>query len=162
MQKKIDEVRSNGEKARPSRRTTVFTQDEVNAYFAERRLTMPEGVRSVTFDLSADTVRSKARIDFDDITKSRRTSNPLMYLFTGVHNVEVEAHTASSGPGMVTVSVRSVQIDGVTVPKMALQFFVDRFVNPKYPNVDLDQDYRLPSKMDSVVIGQRKGTVTQK
>jgi hypothetical protein len=116
----------------------------------------------VTFDLSPDTVRSKARIDFDDITKSRRTSNPLMYLFTGVHNVDVLARATSAGPGMVTVSVESVQIDGVTVPKMALQFFIDRFVNPKYPNVDLDQDYRLPSKMDSVIIGQRKGTVTQK
>jgi hypothetical protein len=162
MQKKIDEVRTNGAKTRPSKRTTVFTQDEVNAYFAERRITMPEGVRSVTFDLNQDTVRAKARIDFDDITKSRRTSNPLMYLFTGVHNVDVLARTISAGPGMVTVSVESVQIDGVTVPKMALQFFIDRFVNPKYPNVDLDQDYRLPSKMDSVIIGHRKGTVTQK
>jgi hypothetical protein len=163
MDKKIAAVRENGAKERPSAKTTVFTQEEVNAYFAERRVPkMPEGVRSVTFALSPDSVLAKARIDFDDITRSRRTSNPLMYLFSGVHNVEVVAKTGNAGPGAVHVAVESVTIDGVSVPRMALQFFVDRFVNPKYPQVDLDQDYKLPAKMDAVVIGQGKGTVTQK
>lgn len=163
MDKKIGAVRENGAKARPTAKTTVFTQDEVNAYFAERRVPkMPEGVRSVRFVLSADSVLAKARIDFDDITRSRRTSNPLMYLFSGVHNVEVIAKTGNAGPGMVHAAVESVTIDGVSVPRMALQFFIDRFVNPKYPQVDLDQDYKLPAKMDSVVIGAGKGTVTQK
>ncbi|HUS18534.1 MAG TPA: hypothetical protein VMZ25_02695 [Terriglobales bacterium] len=162
MHKKIDSIKENGAKARPAKKSTVFTQEEVNAYFAERRVKMPEGVRSVTFDLSPNSVHAKARIDFDDITRARRTSNPLMYLFTGIHNVDVVAQTGSAGPGMVHVTVESVVIDGVTVPRMALNFFIDRFVSPKYPSVDLDQDYRLPAKMDAVVIGQRKGTVTQK
>ena len=162
MEKKIDSVRQNGAKEKPDKRTTVFNQDEINAYFAERRLKMPEGVRSVTFALTPGQVVSRSRIDFDDITRERRTRNPLMYLFTGLHNVEVVASTSSPGAGNVHVTVESVVIDGVAVPRMALQFFVDRFVSPKYPNVGLDRDYKLPSKMDSVVIGQGKGTVTQK
>ncbi len=162
MEAKIASVKGNGEKERPAKRATVFQQDEINAYFAERRLTMPDGVRSVTFMLTPNLVRSQARVDFDDITRDRRTRNPLMYLFTGTHDVEVSARTASAGAGIVHVSVESVTIDGVTVPRMALQFFIDRFVSPKYPKVGLDRDYRLPAKMDSVVIGQRQGTVTQK
>lgn len=161
MEKKIAAVKANGAKERPEKRTTIFLQDEINAYFAERRLTMPEGVRSVTFALTPNMVQAQARIDFDDITRNRRNHNPLMYLFSGVHDVEVSARTASAGAGMVHVTVESVTIDGVTVPRMALQFFVDRFVSPKYPKVGLDRDYRLPAKLDSVVIGQRKGTATQ-
>ena len=162
MEKKVVFIKENGAKERPKRRTLVFSQDEINAYFAERRVKMPEGVRSVTFDLTLDHVHAQALIDFDDITRERRSSNPLMYLFTGLHNVDVVAHTRGAGTGMVHVTVESVVIDGVTVPRMALQFFVDHFVHPKYPNVGLDRDYRLPAKMDSVVIGQRKGTATQK
>ncbi len=162
METKIAAVKENGAKGRPPKRTTIFQQDEINAYFAERRLTMPEGVRSVVFTLTPNQVRAQARIAFDDITRNRRTHNPLMYLFTGIHDVEVSARTAAAGAGMVHVAVESVTIDGVTVPRMALQFFVDRFVSPKYPKVGLDRGYHLPAKMDAVVIGQGRGTVTQK
>jgi len=162
MEKKIAAVRENGARERPKGQTTVFAQDEINAYFAERRLPMPEGVRSVTFDLTPGKVFSRARIDFDEITRERRNRNPLMHLFTGTHNVEVAARATSAGPGRVRVNVESVAIGGVTVPRMALQFFIERFVNPKYPNVRLDGEYTLPSRMDSVTIETRKGTVLQK
>lgn len=162
MEKKIAAVRENGERGRPGKQTTVFAQDEVNAYFAERRLTMPEGVRSVTFDLTPGKVFSRARIDFDEITRERRNRNPLMHLFTGTHDVEVGARATSAGPGRVRVNVESVAIGGVTVPRMALQFFIERFVNPKYPKVRLDGEYTLPAKMDSVTIDMRKGTAVQK
>lgn len=162
MDRKITAIRENAAKERPARQSLVFSQDEINAYFAERRLPMPEGVRSVTFDLSSNQVRSRSRIDFDDITRERRSRNPLMYFFTGLHDVEVVAQVPSSRAGMAHVTVESVAIDGIEVPRMALQFFVERYVNPKYPNVGLDRDYRLPSHLDTVVIASRKGTVTQK
>jgi hypothetical protein len=162
MEKKIAAVRDNGKLEHPRRQTVVFAQEEINAYFAERRLKMPDGIRSVTFALKKDQVFARARIDFDEITRERRSQNPLMYLFSGTHNVDVVATATSISPGMVHVRVESVVINGVTVPKMALQFFIDRFVHPKYPDVGLDNDYRLAAKMDSVVIGERKGTVTQK
>lgn len=161
MQKKVDLVRENGARPQPQRRVTAFDQDEINAYFAEHRLKIPDGVKSVVFALSPDRVVSKTRVDFDEITRERRSHNPLMYLFTGTHNVEVVARTRNAGAGAVHVAVESVVIDGVTVPRMALEFFIERFVNPKYPAVGLDRDYQLPSQMKSVVIGSRKGTVTQ-
>lgn len=161
MEKKINLVRDNGARETPQKRTTIFTQDEVNAYFAERRLKMPDGVRSVTFELEPGKVTSHTRVDFDEITRERRSRNPLMYLFTGTHNVEVIARTRNGAPGRVHVTVESVEIDGVTVPQMALEFFVERFVNPKYPTVGLDRDYALPSKMKMVSIGARRGTAVQ-
>jgi hypothetical protein len=161
MEKKVNLVRDNGVRGEPQKKVTVFSQDEINAYFAERRLKMPDGVKTVTFDLSPDRVVSRTRVDFDEITRERRSRNPLMYLFNGMHNVEVVARTSNAGVGFVHVTVESVVIDGVTVPRMALEFFIERFVAPKYPTVGLDRSYQLPSKMKSVVIGSRKGTVTQ-
>ncbi|HUQ49541.1 MAG TPA: hypothetical protein VM056_02415 [Terriglobales bacterium] len=161
MQRKIDFVTVNGRKAIPEKKSTVFAQDEINAYFAERRLKMPEGVRSVKFQLRPELVTANASIDFDEITREKRSLNPLMYLFTGLHDVTVTARAVPLGKGEVRVTVETVTIDGVTVPKMALKFFVERYVNPKYPNVGLDHEYRLPAKMNSVIIQKAKGTVNQ-
>jgi hypothetical protein len=40
--------------------------------------------------------------------------------------------------------------------------FIEHWVNPKYPNVRLNGDYHLPTKIDTVSIEKDKGTVTQK
>jgi hypothetical protein len=161
MQRKVEYVTANGGKESPESKETIFLQDEINAYFAERRLKIPEGVKSVTFDLRPGLVTANAKVDFDEITRERRSRNPLMHFFTGLHDVEVVARTQQAGSGMVHVSVESVAIDGLTVPKIALELFVERFVNPKFPSVGLDRDYRLPAKMKSAIIGERTGTIKQ-
>jgi hypothetical protein len=45
---------------------------------------------------------------------------------------------------------------------MALQMFIDNYVKPKYPNVGLDSDYRLPARIDSAIIAEQQGTTIQK
>ena len=161
MQRKIDLINANAKNPEPEDATTVFQQDEINAYFAERRLKMPDGVRSVIFDLDPQKVSAHARIDFDEITRAHRSSNPLLQLFTGVHDVDVVADAGNPRQGTVRVTVRSVAIDGVTVPNLILDLFVKRFVNPKYPSVGLDRDYTLPAHISSVAIAEHKGTVNQ-
>src|SRR4051812_33413622 len=56
FQKKVDFIKANAAVQEPSQKPTVFSQEEINAYFAERRLKMPEGVQKVTFDLKPDEV----------------------------------------------------------------------------------------------------------
>jgi hypothetical protein len=58
--------------------------------------------------------------------------------------------------------VESVTIDGTNVPRMALQMFVNHYVKPKYPNVDLDAEYKLPTRMDSATIKTQEGVIVQK
>lgn len=161
MQRKIDHIKSNSAKPEPEQTPTIFTEEEVNAYFAQRRLKMPDGVKSVIFDLQPEFVHTTATIDFDEITRTRRSNNPLLGIFTGIHEVKASAFADGAG-GMVNVEVESVKIDGVPIPKMVLKLFIERWVNPKYPNVKLNGSYKLPSKMDTVIIERDKGTVTQK
>ena len=83
-------------------------------------------------------------------------------LFTGVHDVSVEAQ-ASGSSGMGMVSVESVTIDGVKVPRMAMQFLVDYYLRPKYgPKFGLDSRFPLPAQIDAAVVGNNQVAVTQR
>jgi hypothetical protein len=161
MQRKIDFLKRNATLTPVDPRPTVFSQTEVNAYFAQRRVPMPVGVKSVTFNLSPGEVTARTHVDFDELTANARSKNPLLAIFSGTHDVQVLATAEGSG-GTVNVSVKSVAIDGVGIPRMALEMFIERFVNPKFPSVRLDGDYKLPVRIDTVQIGNRNGTVTQK
>ena len=63
---------------------------------------------------------------------------------------------------MTLVNVRSVVLDGVSIPKMVLEMFIEKWVNPKYPSIKLDGEYKLPARIDTVKIEERRGVVTQK
>jgi hypothetical protein len=162
FQKKVDLIKTNAAAQQPAQRPTVFSQEEVNAYFAERRLKMPEGVQKVNFDLKPEEVTAFTRVDFEQLRQSRPSMNPLLAIFDGVHDCQVVAHAESTGPGTVRVRVESVTIDGMNVPRMALQMFVNHYVKPKYPNVDLDAEYKLPVRMDSATIKTQEGVIVQK
>jgi hypothetical protein len=161
MQRKIDFLKRNANVTPPDPRPTIFSQTEINAYFAQRRVKMPEGIHSVTFDLSPGLVTARTRVNFDDLTANAHSYNPLLAIFRGVHDVQVVA-TANGSSGSANVFVQSVTLDGVRVPRMALDLFIQKFVNPKYPSIALDGTYKLPVRLDKVMIADRRGTVTQR
>ena len=162
FQKKVDFIKANGAKPQPSPEPTLFSQEEINAYFSERRLKMPDGVQKVTFELQPDQVTALTRVDFEQLRRSRPSMNPLLAIFDGVHDCHVVAHAETAGPGRVRVRVESVNIDGMNVPRMALQMFVNHYVKPKYPNVDLDGEYKLPTRIDAATIKTQQGVIVQK
>jgi hypothetical protein len=45
---------------------------------------------------------------------------------------------------------------------MALEYFVSKYITPKYPNIGLDSQFRLPNRIDTATVGYHKLTVTQK
>lgn len=162
FQKKVEFIKTNAAAQPPSHKPTSFSQEEINAYFSERRLKMPDGVQKVTFDLQPDQVTAMTRVDFEQLRKSRPSMNPLLSIFDGVHDCQVVAHTEATGPGMVRVRVDSVVIDGMNVPRMALQMFVNHYVKPKYPNVDLDAEYKLPTRIETATIKTQEGVIVQR
>ena len=58
--------------------------------------------------------RGDAEIDFDRLTANRTRANPLLYLFTGKHRVNVNAHLRANN-GIGVVHVDSVFFDGVEI-----------------------------------------------
>ncbi len=161
MDRKLQHIEQNGAIPRPDQTPTEITEQEVNAYFAAGRVKLPAGVQSVNFQGRSGVVNATSRVDFDQLQAGRRSSNPLLAIFTGVHDVLVVAHAHGAG-GQGFVQVDSVSLDGVEIPRFVLQLFVEKYLQPKYPNIGLDSRCALPEKIDTARVGLQKLTLTQK
>lgn len=158
---KFSYIQQNGQRPKPDPRPTEITESEINAYLASGKVQFPAGVESLRLEGVAGTTTAHCRVDFDRVRAGRANSNPLLRLFSGVHDVEVEAQ-ATGARYKGRVQVNSVAIDGVVVPRFVLQMFVDRYVTPRYPGVGIDSTFDLPHKIENATVGQHRVTVVQK
>jgi hypothetical protein len=160
-QRKFDRIRQNGSKASPDQTPTVITENEINAWLTSGNAQLPQGVKKLQFRGQPGVIDATAYVDFDQVTAGRRSSNPLLSLFSGIHEVQATAHASGSG-GTGQVHIDSVSLDGVNVPRMALEYFVERYITPKHPDIGLDSQFKLPYRIDTATVGSRQLTVTQK
>ncbi len=160
-ERKLQYLQSNGAQAQPHPTSTEFTEQEINAYFASGNVRLPAGVQSVVFQEQPEVVVGTSRVDFDQLKAGKNSYNPLLSVFSGLHDVVVTAH-AYAVHGQGTIHVDSVSIDGVEVPRFVLELFVEKYLKPKYPNVGIDSRFALPARVDAATVGLHKVSVTQK
>jgi hypothetical protein len=160
-ERKINHIEANGRSSRPNQAPTVFTEPEVNAYLASDNVRLPAGVESVKLVGENGVITGTAHVDFDRIREGAHSSNPLLSVFSGVHDVVVVAHAHGAG-GRGQVHVDTVSIDNIEIPRFVLQLFVEKFLQPKYPELGLDSQFALPDRIDTATVGQHELTVTQK
>ena len=161
MERKLDHIERNAQAATPDPTPTVLTEDQVNAYIQSGAINLPRGVQRVHLEGMPGVVTADARVDFDQITQGSRSMNPLLALFAGVHQVQVATH-AHGEHGVGHVHVDSVFLDGVEVPQIALQFFVERYIKPRHPELGIDSRFQMPDRIDSAVVGRHQVTLVQK
>jgi len=161
MERKLQHIQSNAKLSPPDQTPTEFTEQEINAYVASGAIKLPAGVQSVVFQGRPEVVTATARVDFDQLNAGRRSSNPLLSMFSGIHDVVVSAHVRGAG-GQGYVNVDTVSLDGVEIPRFVLQMFVDKYLQPKYPGVGLESKFALPDRIDTAKVGLHKVTITQK
>jgi hypothetical protein len=163
MEHKLQHIESNGATQHPDASPTVFTQEEVNAYFGSGRIVLLNGVQSARFELEPGIVTATTRVDFDfdQLQAGRSSLNPLLAVFTGVHEAVVVAHAHGVG-GVGYVHADSVSLDGVDIPRFVLQLFVEKYLQPKYPGVGLDSKFALPDRIDTASVGSHTVQVIQK
>jgi hypothetical protein len=161
MQKKVDHIEQNGAQPRPDQTPTVMSEEEINDYLASGHVKLPQGVKKVRLEGQSGKVDAFLTVNFDEIREGQKSSNPLLAIFSGTHNVNVESDAAGSGREG-RVHVRTVSLDGMEVPRMALDYFVSKYITSKYPNLGMDSRFELPDKIDTATVGYHKLTVTQK
>ena len=160
FERKLQHVESNAAQAHPDPSPTEFSEHETNAYFASGAVKLPAGVQSVVFQEQPQIVIGTARVDFDRMKAGKSSYNPLLSVFSGVHDVLVTAHVyGAKGQGLVHVD--SVSLDAIEVPRFVLELFVEKYLQPKYPDVGLDSRFALPARVDAATVGLHKLTVTQ-
>ncbi len=161
FERKLQRVQSNGTQAHPDPSPTEFSEQEINAYFASGKVELPTGVRSVVLQEQPGTVIGTSQVDFDQLKAGKNSYNPLLSVFSGVHEVMVTAH-AYGAKGVGLVHVDSVSLDGVEIPRFVLEMFVEKYLKPKYPNIGIDSRFALPARVDSATVGLHTVTVIQK
>lgn len=161
MQRKLDHLQANAALAHPDQTPTTMTDEEIDDYFASGRVQLPQGVKKVTLEGHDGSVTGVVIVNFDEIRAGQKSSNPLLAIFSGTHNVRVDVDASGSG-GQGRVHTKTVNIDGIDVPTVALQFFLEKYVTPKYPGVGIDSHFALPEKIDTATVGDHKLILTQK
>ncbi len=161
MERKIAYLKQNAAKAHPDPKPTEITEAEANAYFNEGGVKLPKGVSHVRLTSMPGTIDGHAQVDFEALTQGKSSANPLLSLFSGTHDIHVVAQAGGSN-GSASIHAQSVALDGVEVPQMLLQLFVQHFLTPKYPNVGITSTFKLPLKIDSAVVDTGHVTLVQK
>jgi hypothetical protein len=159
--RKIAHLEANARVARPDPKPTILTEPEVNAYLASDNVQFPAGVESVRLSGSKGNVSGAAKVDFDKVREGVRSSNPLLSIFSGIHDVQVETHAYGRG-GMGYIHVDSVSLDGIQVPQFVLNLFVEKYISSRYPDIGIDSRFKLPDRIDSAVVGEHQLTLLQK
>ncbi len=160
FERKLQHLQSNGAQPHPDPSPMELSEQEINAYFASGNVELPAGVRSVVFQEQPGMIIGTARIDFDQLKAGKNSYNPLLSIFSGLHDVVVTSH-AYGAKGQGLVHVDAVSLDGVDVPQFVLELFVEKYLKPKYPDIGMDSRFALPARVDSAVIGLHKVTLTQ-
>ena len=163
MERKLQYIDQNSERPQPNPSPTVLTEQEVNAWFASPYAKLPKGVRSLRVIGTNGQITANASINFDEVKEGRGGGgfNPLMSMFSGTHDVQVVASAQAQG-GEAQVHVQSVSIDDVNIPRMALEFFVDHYLKPKYPNVGLDTTFEPGYRVDTAKVAPHQIAIVQK
>jgi hypothetical protein len=159
--RKIVRLEANGRAKRPDPAPTVLTEAEINAYLASDEVRFPAGVQSVRLSGAPGAISGTAKVDFDQVREGIHSSNPLLSIFSGVHNVNVEAHAYGRG-GLGYVHVDSVSLDGIEIPEFVLRLFIEKYIQPKQPDIGIDSKFNLPDRIDSAVVGRHRVTLVQK
>lgn len=160
-EQKFNYIQQNGQREKPDPRPTEFSESEINAYLNSGKLRLPDGVESLRVEGLPGVTTAHCRVDFDRVRAGRTNSNPMLRLFSGIHDVEVEAH-ASGVRRTGHVHVDSVVIDGIEVPQFLLQIFVEKYITSRYPGIGIDSTFPLPDKIDTATVGRHQLTVVQR
>ena len=139
-----------------------FTPSEINAWMREEaKAYAPQGVRNLRLDLSEGRATGHADIDFVKIRQATTGEAPgwiFRNLFSGERPVMVTARFESRG-GKALVNVERVEISGIPIEGHTLDFVIDAYLRPTFPDVRVNEWFGLRYGIDHFTVGQAGVTV---
>ncbi len=149
--RKLDLIESDT--LRPGARV-VLTAVELNAYVAhEAARVAPGAVRNPRLELGDGSATGYAQIDF---LKLRQTQGEdpgwfMSRLLSGERPVRVRA-SMTSGNGSARVKVERVEISNLAIEGQVLDFLVEHYLRPNYPEAVIDEPFALGHRIDRLEI----------
>ena len=131
-----------------------FTPAELNAWVRVKApAIVHDGFRDPRLQLGNGTASASARIDFLKVRRAAgvETNFLIAKLIEGEKLVSVRA-TIQSSHGRATVHLLRVEIGGLAVTGAPLDFLVQNFLLPFYPDAKIDEPFDLAGNVDRIVI----------
>ena len=139
---------------KPGTRVSL-TATELNAYVQNELPTVaPPGIRDPVVELHGNNVATgRAKVDFLKLRSARgkATSWMMRKLLEGERDVAVTTRVTSSN-GRATVDLQRVEVSGVPISGGALDFLVDNYLIPNYPNAKIGRPFALPKRVDRIEV----------
>jgi hypothetical protein len=149
--RKLDLIQS--ERARPGA-VFVFTEAELNAWVRVKVPTVvPEGVREPRLELGNGAATGFALVNFLKVQHAAgiETNWLVSKLIQGEKPVMAKA-TIQSANGSATVHLERVEIGGLAISGATLDFLIDTFFRPLYPEAKIDEPFELAGHVDRIEI----------
>jgi hypothetical protein len=147
-QKKLDSIADR--KLKPGAVVTLSAR-EVNAWIHEKAAkAFPQGIRNERIDLGPGTADGNALVDLLKISKGN--VNALIgRLIEGEKPLRVAIRVESSN-GRATVFLTRVELSGVAIDGSILDFLIKHFVQPRYPEMKINEPFDLDFNIDRIEI----------
>jgi hypothetical protein len=149
--RKLDVIQSG--KAKPGS-VFVFTSAELNAWVRVKApMVVPEGLREPRLELGNGTAIGYAIVDFLKLRHASgvETNWLISKLIQGEKRVMATASIQSAN-GRATVHLMRVEIGGLAVSGATLDFLIDTFFRPLYPDAKIDEPFELSDRVDRIVV----------
>jgi hypothetical protein len=146
------ELIQNG-KARPGS-VLVFTAAELNAFArVQAHEVVPEGLRQPKLQLGDGIATGEALVDFLKLRHSAgvETNWLIAKLIQGEKRVSASVEIQSK-QGRATVHLTRAEIGGLVVSGATLDFLINAFLLPLYPNAKIDEPFELAHGVDRIEV----------
>lgn len=145
-QKKLDSI--SDRKLKPGS-TVVLSSQEVNAWLHEKAVkAFPQGIRNEHIDLGPGTADGTALVDLLKIQKGN-VNSLIARLIEGERQLKISIRVDSSH-GRATVFLTRVELSGVAMEGSVLDFLIKQFIQPRYPDIKINQPFDLDFNIDRI------------
>ncbi len=132
----------------------MFTAAELNAWARVKAPTVvPEGLRDPRLELGNGSATAYALIDFLKLRHSAgiETNWLISKLIQGEKRVKAIAGIQSEN-GRATVHLERVEIGGLAVSGATLDFLIETFFRPIYPDAKIDEPFELSDRVERITV----------
>ena len=147
-QKKLDSI-ADGKAKRGS--VVALSPQEINAWLHEKAVkAFPQGIRNEHIDLGPGTADGTALVDLMKIQKAQGAVNAFIgRLIEGERPLKISIRVDSSN-GRATVFLTRVELSGVAMEGSILDFLIKQFIQPRYPDIKINQPFDLDFNIDRI------------
>ena len=148
-QKKLDSI--SDQKLKPGTVVTLSPR-EINAWIHEKAVkAFPDGIRNEHIALGPGTTDGNALVDLTKVSKSNNVNPLIARLIEGERPLNVSIRVESA-KGRATVFLTQVALSGVAIDGSILDFLIKHFVQPRYPDIKINEPFDLDYNIDRIEI----------